>query len=145
MNKLIEHKSWWKKNWKWFTPIIGLCLITAGLISTSEIGGTISNTFKAYADPALIENALILAQENVEVKELLVTLKPIDKLAIMEGRVIYSDNNKSIDISFRVKGSIEKGRMRIFADRNGDSWEYKEIVIGIKKLKKTITIVERKK
>ncbi|WP_394336462.1 cytochrome c oxidase assembly factor Coa1 family protein [Aureibaculum luteum] len=56
----------------------------------------------------------------------------------------YSNDYDSIDISFRVKGSKGKGRMRIFADKYKNSWDYKEVVIGIKKLKKTIIIIERK-
>ena len=144
MNEVVEHKSWWKRNWKWLTPILGLFFIVIGLISTSEIGANVSDIVKAYADPDLIDRALLKAQENVEVKQLLGTLNPIDKMAIFEGTTKYSNNDTSIDISVRVKGSKGRGRMRIFADRNVDKWEYKEIVIGIKKLKKTITIIERK-
>ena len=144
MNEIVEHKNWWKRNWKWLTPLLGIFLMVIGLISSSEVGENVSDVVKAYADPDLIDRALLKAQENEEVMELLGTLKPIDKMAIFEGAVKYSKDDTSIDISIRVKGSKGRGRMRIFADRNGDKWEYKEIVIGIKKLKKTITIVERK-
>ncbi len=148
MKEIIEHESWWKRNWKWFTPVFGVFLIVIGLISTSEFGANVSDVasdvVKAYADPDLIDRALLKAQENDEVVQLLGTLKPIDKMAIFEGAVKYSNNDTSIDISVRVKGSKGIGRMRIFADRNVDKWEYKEIVIGIKKLNKTIIIIERK-
>ncbi len=148
MNEIVKHKSWWKQNWKWLTPVLGVFLIVIGMISTSEFGANVSDVVsdvvKAYADPDLIDTALLKAQENDEVIQLLGTLKPIDKMAIFEGAVKYSNDDKSIDISVRVKGSKGIGRMRIFADRNLDKWEYKEIVIGIKKLKKTITILERK-
>ncbi len=144
MNEVVEHKSLWKRNWKWLTPVLGVFLIVIGLISTSEIGANVSDIVKAYADPDLIDKALLKAQENNEVKQLLGTLNPIDKMAIFEGTTKYSNNDNSIDISVRVKGSKGRGRMRIFADRNVDKWEYKEIVVGIKKFKKTITIIERK-
>lgn len=144
MNEIVEQKNWWKRNWKWLAFLIGLFSAIIYMITTSEIGEVASETFKAYTDPDLTEKALILAQENDEVKELLGVLNPIDKFAIFEGRVKYLKDNSAVDISVRVKGSNGRGRMRIFADRNGDKWEYKEIVIGIKKLKKTITIVERK-
>ena len=144
MNELIEHKSWWKRNWKWFTPMVGLFLMGIGLIISSEVGETISNTVRAYSDSDLVDNALRKAQENKEVIALLGTLEPLDKLAILEGVVKYSNDDTSIDISFRVRGSKGKGRMRIFADKIGDNWDYKEVVMGIKKLKKTIIIIERK-
>ena len=145
MNEIVRQKSWWKRNWKWLTISVGLFSIIIYMISISEVGEVISESFKAYADPDLTENAIILAQANDEVKELLGTLKPIDKFAILEGRVEYLKDNSSVDISVRVNGDKGRGRMRIYADRNGDKWEYKEIVIGIKKLKKTISIIEREK
>ena len=145
MNELVRHKSWWKRNWKWLTILAGLFSIIFYMISTSEVGEVISESFKAYSDPDLTENATILAQSNNEVKELLGTLKPIDKFAILEGRVEYFKDNSSVDISVRVKGDKGRGRMRIYANRIRDEWEYKEIYIGIKKPKKTIMILEREK
>ena len=141
MNELIENKSWWNKNWKWIIPVIGILLISIFTISTTEIGENTFDIVKAYADPDLVETALIKAQENDEVKELLGTLEQVDKMAKLEGSVKYSNNDTSVDISVRVKGSKGKGRMRILAERNGETWEYKKIVIGIKKLKRTIEII----
>lgn len=143
-NEIVQHKTWWKRNWKWFIPLLVVFLVIMGLISSSEIGDNISDTVKAYADPDLIDKALQKAQKNEEVIALLGPIEPIDKLAILEGVVKYSNEDNSIDISFRIKGSKGRGRMRIFADRNGNNWEYKEVVIGIKKLQKTIIIIERK-
>jgi len=143
MSSLLENKSWWNKNWKWIVPFLGIVIISVFTISTTDIGENTFDIVKAYADPDLVDGALLLAQENNEVKQLLGELKPIDKMALLEGRVKYSNNDTSIDISVRVKGSNGKGRMRIFADRIVDKWEYREIIIGIKKSNKTIIIVER--
>ena len=142
MNELIENKSWWNNNWKWLTPILGLLLFTFFIISTTDIGENSFDIVKAYADSDLIEIAIDKANENNEVKELLGTLEPIDKMAKLEGSVKYSNNDKSVDISVRVRGSKEKGRMRIIAERNGETWDYKKIDIGIKKLKLTISIIK---
>lgn len=143
MSSLLENKNWWNKNWKWIVPFLGIIIISTFTISTTDIGENTFDIVKAYADPDLVDGALFLAQENDEIKQLLGELKPIDKMAIVEGNVKYSNNDTSIDISVRVKGSKGKGRMRIFADRIRDKWEYKEIIIGIKKRNKTIIIVER--
>ena len=144
MSSLLENRSWWNKNWKWIVPFFGIILISVFTITTTDIGENTFDIVKAYADPALVDGALLLAQENNEVKQLLGELKPIDKMAILEGRVKYSNNDTSIDISVRVKGSKGKGRMRVFADRIIDKWEYREMIIGIKKRNKTIIIIERK-
>ncbi len=142
MNNLVENKSWWHKNWKWIIPIIGIFLISIFTISTTDIGEIPFDIVKAYADPDLVETALNKAQENDEVKELLGILEEVDKIAKLEGSVKYSNNDTFVDISVRVKGSKGKGRMRILAERNGEIWEYKKIVIGIKKLKRTIEIID---
>jgi hypothetical protein len=141
MNNLVENKNWWNKNWKWIIPVLGIFLISVFTISTTDIGENTFDIVKAYADPDLVETALNKAQENDEVKELLGTLEQVDKMAKLEGSVKYLNNDTSVDISVRVKGSKGKGRMRILAERNRDTWEYKKIVIGIKKLKKTIEII----
>jgi len=141
MNDLVENKSWWNKKWKWVIPLLGIFLISIFTISKTDIGENTFDIVKAYADPDLIETALFKAQENGEVKELLGTLEQIDKMAKLEGSVKYSNNDTSVDISVRVKGSKGKGRMRVLAVRNGETWEYKKIVIGIKKLRKTIEII----
>ncbi len=141
MSDLVENKSWWNKNWKWIIPVFGIFLISIFAISTTDIGKNTIDIVKAYADPDLVETALNKACENEEVKNLLGTLNEIDKIAKLEGSVKYSNNDTSVDISVRVKGSKGNGRMRIIAERNGETWEYKKIVIGIKKLKKTIEII----
>ncbi len=141
MSDLVENKSWWNKNWKWIIPVFGIFLISIFAISTTDIGKNTIDIVKAYADPDLVETALNKARENEEVKNLLGTLDEIDKMAKLEGSVKYSNNDTSVDISVRVKGSKGNGRMRIIAERNGETWEYKKIAIGIKKLKKTIEII----
>ena len=141
MNNLVENKSWWNKNWKWIIPVFGIFLFSIFTISTTGIGENTFDVIKAYADPDLVETALNKAQENEEVKELLGTLEQVDKMAKLEGSVKYSNNDTSVDISVRVKGSKGNGRMRILAERSGGTWEYKKIVIGIKKLKRTIVII----
>ncbi len=141
MNNLVENKSWWNNNWKWIIPVFGIFLFSIFTISTTDIGENTFDVIKAYADPDLVETALSKAQENDEVKELLGTLEQVDKMAKLEGSVKYSNNDTSVDISVRVKGSKGKGRMRILAERNGETWKYKKIVIGIKKLKRTIEII----
>jgi hypothetical protein len=40
-NELIEQKSWWKKNWKWFMPVSGFLLILLSVFISSGIGGLV--------------------------------------------------------------------------------------------------------
>jgi Cytochrome oxidase complex assembly protein 1 len=142
-NELIVKKSWWNRNWKWFLPtIILVFLIGFGLILTSAIDGNMTDIAQAYSENSLYENAIEKAKTNKRVIEVIGEIEPIDKLAIFEGNVIYSNNNKSVVLSVRVKGNKGKGKMDISADKNGTLWEYKKINIRIKDPKEEIQILE---
>lgn len=145
MNELHEHKNWWHRNWKWFIPMLAILVMFTTLISSSEVGTRVADIVKAYVDPNLMSNALSKAQENEKVKELFGTLEPIDGMDIMQGIVKYSNNDSTIDIYVHINGSKGNGRMRVFADRNKNKWEYNTIAIASEKLKKPIVVVENVK
>lgn len=131
-NELIEQKSWWKRNWKWSLTGSGIVLLFIGVFFSSGMGGISRDLVQAYADGGLYENVLERANADARVFELLGTLQPIDKLAILEGQVEYSNNNSTVNSSIRVVGSKGKATLDIFAERLNDDWIYKSIKIRIK-------------
>lgn len=140
-NELIEHKNWWQRNWKWFVPLTTLVLVCIGVLGSSRIGEDTAHMAKAYTDVLLYENAFKLAKENKEVKELLGQLKPMDKMAILEGSVKYSNEGNSVVTKVRVKGSEGKGMLDIFANKKGADWQYEKINIRVREPKQTIITV----
>ena len=142
-NQLIVEKSWWRKNWKWSLPtLVLLFIIVIGLILNLSIDGNVADFAQAYSDNSLYEKAIEKAKTNDRVLEVIGEIEPIDKLAILEGNVIYSNNNNSVELSVRVKGSKGKGKMDISANKNGEEWEYKKISIRIKEPKEEINILK---
>lgn len=142
-NELIVDKSWWKRNWKWFLPTsIVLILLLFWVILTSTIDGSVTDIAQAYSDNSLHEKAIEKAKTNKRVLEVIGKIEPIDKLAILEGNAIYSNNNNSVELSIRVKGSKGKGKMDISADKIGNEWQYKKINIRIKNPKDEIQILK---
>lgn len=142
-NDLKVEKSWWKRNWKWFLPtFLLLFFLLCGLLLNSSIDGSVTDIAKAYSDNSLYEKAIEKAKTNQRVIEAIGEIEPIDKLAILEGNAIYSNNNNSVELSVRVKGNKGKGKMDISADKNGKEWEYKKISIRIKEPKETIQILK---
>ena len=138
-NQLIVEKSWWRKNWKWSLPtFLLLFIIVFGL----SIDGNIADFAQAYSDNSLYEKAIEKAKTNDRVLEVIGEIEPIDKLAILEGNAIYSNNNNSVELSVRVKGSKGKGKMDISADKKGEEWTYKKINIRIKEPKEEINILK---
>lgn len=142
-NELIVEKSWWKRNWKWFLPtFILVFLLLFGVILSSGVEGNVTDIAQAYSDNSLYEKAIEKAKTNERVIELIGEIEPIDKLAILEGNTIYSNNNNSVELSIRVRGNKGNGKMDISADKNGKEWDYKKISIRIKDPKEEIQILK---
>ena len=142
-NELIIEQYWWKRNWKWFLiTFIIMFLLVFGLLLSSGVDGNIADIGKAYSDNSLYEKAIEKAKTNNRVLEVIGKIEPIDKLAILEGNAIYSNNNNSVELSVRIKGSKGKGKMDISADKNGTEWKYKKISIRIKEPKEEIQILK---
>jgi hypothetical protein len=142
-NELIIEKSWMKRNKKWFLPtFILLFLLLIGLILSSNIQGNVSDIVEAYSDNSLYEKAIEKANTNNRVTQVIGKIEPIDKLAILEGNVIYSNNNNTVVLTVRVKGNKGKGKMDIIADKKEKEWIFKKINIRIKVPKEEIQIVK---
>lgn len=140
-NELITEKSWWNKNCKWFLPTV-LFLLLSGFLLSSNIDGNITDIAQVYSDNSLYEKAIDKAKNNKRVMEVIGEIEPIDKLAILEGNAIYSNNNNSVTLSIRIKGDKGKGKMDISAERNGAAWNYKKINIRIKEPREEIQIIK---
>jgi hypothetical protein len=141
-NELIVKQTWWKKNWKWFLPTsIIMSLFIFYLSLSLIIDGNVTDIAQAYTDNNLYEKAIEKSKTNKRVLEVIGEIEPIDKLAILEGNTIYSNNNNSVELSVRVKGNKGKGKMDISAEKNGNDWEYKKINIRIKEPKEVIQIL----
>ncbi|MGS2760630.1 cytochrome c oxidase assembly factor Coa1 family protein [Sinomicrobium sp. M5D2P9] len=131
-NQLIEHKSWWKRNWKWLAPACGMALIAIYIFFSSGASGVTSDIVQAYNDTDLYENALKKAASDPRVKDLLGEMEPIDKMAIIEGQVQYGNNNNTVHSTIRINGSKGKARMDISANKVNNEWSYSKITIRIK-------------
>jgi|AntRauTorckE5430_2_1112549.scaffolds.fasta_scaffold00039_17 hypothetical protein len=143
-NELIEQKSWWKKNWTWFIPVSGFLLLICSVFISSEIIGIGTNFAQAYSDTELYQDAIKKVKSDQKVKELLGEIEPIDKFAILEGEVNYTNGNQTINSTLRIQGTKGKAKMDISADRIDGQWVFKRINVRIKNSdnsKQTIEII----
>nr|WP_315173385.1 cytochrome c oxidase assembly factor Coa1 family protein [uncultured Flavobacterium sp.] len=142
-NELIVEKSWWNRNWKWSLPTFTLLILFAlGILFTTTIDGNLTDIAQAYSEHSLYEKAIEKAQTNTRVLEVIGTIEPMDQLAVLEGNAIYSNHNKAVAVSVRIKGTKGKGKMDIAAVKNGKEWEYQKISIRIKDPKEEIQILK---
>ncbi|MFB9053927.1 cytochrome c oxidase assembly factor Coa1 family protein [Formosa undariae] len=144
-NDLIEQKSWWQLNWKWFVPVVGMLLFFIFLLFSSGLGGNLGDYSKAYADPKLYDVALEKVKLNEHVKAVLGAVEPINNMTILNGSVHYSDDNKSVNSTIKITFESGKAMLDISADRSNDTWNYKKINVRIKnppEKKETIEIIK---
>lgn len=135
----ISKRNLLLRHWKWFIPLL---IIVFTIFFISPIGNTVSDIAKVYSDSSIYEVALDKANKNEQVIDALGILEPISKFAIVEGQVVYSNNNDSVNITVRIKGSKNKGKFDIDAFKFNGSWEYQTLKIRIKDPKETIVILE---
>ncbi|QLE02377.1 hypothetical protein HX109_12725 [Galbibacter sp. BG1] len=131
-NELIEHKSWWKRNWKWFVPVCGIFVIAITVFFSSGMSGMATDFAQAYADTELYTNAIEKVNSDQKVTELLGEIEPIDKMAILEGQTDYSNDYRTVNSTVRIIGTKGKARMDITADRINNEWNYSKINVRIK-------------
>ena len=131
-NDLEKRDGWWKRNWKWIIPIFGIIAISITVFLSSEMDVIAADLAKAYADPELYNNALDKVRTDPRVNALLGEIQPIDKMAILEGQVEYSNNDTTVFSSVRILGTKGKANMDISADRINNTWNYNQIKIRIK-------------
>ncbi len=130
-NELIIQKTWINRNWKWFFSSIIVLILAISLFFTLT-AGHLGDFSKAYLEPQLFEGAVELAQQNKEVTELLGEIKPISKMAILEGEVQYTNQSNHVTLSVKVDGTKMKAMLDVVANRKNDGWEYEKINIRVK-------------
>ena len=141
-NELIPEKSWWKRNWNWVVVCLVLLIVASTILFNTKIIGVGADITKAYLETSLYTDALQKAQADNRVTEILGTLQPIDKLAILEGAVTYTDSNQRVSSTIRVKGTKGKAKMDIKAQRVQNIWKYNQINIRIKNPSQQIQTIE---
>ncbi|MGB3607191.1 MAG: cytochrome c oxidase assembly factor Coa1 family protein [Psychroserpens sp.] len=135
-------KPWWR-HWKWLIPLTVLSLAVFTFFA-SGMGGAASQISRAYTEETLYTEAIARVNANLEVIHNIGTIQPIDKLAILEGSVIYTNDNTHIETSVRITGDIGKGKMDIVATKKEHVWHYDSIKLRVTKpqsQKRTIQIV----
>ena len=140
-NELIEKKIWLKRNWKWSVPATILLAFIFGLFLTSNSSEGITDIVQAYNDNSLYEMAIEKANSDKRIIQTIGIIQPIDKLAILEGNTVYSNNNNSVLLSVRIKGTKGNGKLDISADKIRRVWKYKKIIVRNKSPKEEIIVV----
>ena len=127
-----HQKNWWKLHWKWVLPVAGLIALLISTYFTSGLSKIGTDFAQAYTDTELYDEALKKVNSHPKVTNLLGKLEPLDKLAILEGEVHYTNNNQDVTSSVRISGDKGKAMMDIKAYKSKDVWIYTKIKVRLK-------------
>ena len=140
-NQNHSNNSWLKRNWMWLITVALVVMLT--IFITSPVGNAVTDIAKISAESKVYEDAWQLASENKDIIETLGTLESINSIDIIEGHVQYADDNEAVNMSVRVIGNKNRGKLDISATRDGLDWEYNLIKVRLKNTKETIIVLEK--
>ncbi|WP_424493292.1 cytochrome c oxidase assembly factor Coa1 family protein [Salinimicrobium sp. GXAS 041] len=132
MNQINSQRTWWEQNMKWFVPLAGVLILITGFFIHWTFGNVFNNFAQAYAEDELVEKAVAQVRENERVQQVLGEIAPVDKMAIFNGAVKYSNDNNSVDLTIKIKGAKTNAMLDISAERAGESWNYELIQVRVK-------------
>ncbi len=141
MTNEIIPENWWQRNWKWLLPTFILFGIVALVFAFAD--GNVTDLAQAYSDQDVVQNAIQKANENPRVNEVLGKLEVADKLAILEGNAVYSDNGQTVNMTVRISGTKGKGKIDILAKKSSDEWHYQTIQIRLKNSDEKIQVLNQ--
>jgi len=141
-NDVIDNDSWTKRNWKWLLPATIAILFLTFYTIIPVLNNEAPQFIKAYSDTKVFEKVLAIANANSDVKTTIGTIEAIDKLTILEGNIVYSNNDTSIASTIRIKGNLNQGKMDFTANKKGNEWIFQKITIRCKNPKKEIHVLE---
>lgn len=113
--------------------------------SSSVMGKVTTHLVQAYADKGLYKDAIEKANLDQEVISAVGKIKPIDKMTILNGEVIFSDDNNTVHSTIKVIGEKGAGKLDITAKRENENWQYEKINLRFKdplENRKIIEIIE---
>lgn len=132
-NDLVVEQNWIQKNWKWLVAASLLVIVCIYLFFSFGINSATKDLTRAYNETELFESVVKKANTNTSIKNVLGTLQPIDKAAILEGSVIFNDENNSVKSSVRVIGTKGSGKMDFQALKAENKWLFNAIKVRVKK------------
>jgi hypothetical protein len=141
-NDGIDSGSWTKRNRKWLLPTtIAILFFTLNTI-IPVLNNEAPQFIKAYSDTKVFEKAIEIANTNSKSKSTFGTIEAIDKLTILEGNTVYSNNYTSIASTIRIKGNHNQGKMDFTAHKKGNEWVFQKITVRCKNPKTVISVIE---
>lgn len=136
-NELIEKRSWWNRNWKWFVPSGCLTLL---LLFGLFIGGIFYEVTSIIKDSDAYKESMTAVQNNKFVVEKLGS--PIETDGMVSGNVTSNNDVRTCDVQVPIKGPKGKGTLFVVGEKRG-TWKYSEMSVYIENTNEKIDLLQK--
>ena len=137
MEETIEHKSWWKRNWKWAVPTGGCLLIIILLIVF--VGSVVWGVTSVLSDSQAHQDAMERVEKNARAIELLG--EPIEPNGMTGGNFSTSNGFKTAEITIPIKGPKGEATIRVKGEGMDETWTYEVMDVYIKETQEKIDLL----
>lgn len=138
-NELIEHPSWWKRNWKWAVPVGG-CLTIIIVFIVVAVGG-IYTLAQGVKEGSGHDAALKRAQENTQVIEALGT--PIESDGFGSYNISFDNSIRTAHATIPIQGPEGEATIHVTTRGKGDDLIYEVLEVTITESGEIIDLQER--
>ncbi|MBS7256016.1 cytochrome c oxidase assembly factor Coa1 family protein [Flavobacterium branchiicola] len=136
-NELIQRKSWWDRNWKWFVPTGCLSLLVL-------FGLFIAGIF--FGVTSMMENSDVFKESMIAVKHNTILIEklgnPIETDGVVSGSISTSNNSGDCNLEIPLKGPKGKATLFVVAEKRG-KWKYNEMKVYIEKTQEEIDLLQK--
>jgi hypothetical protein len=126
--------SWWDRNWKWFSALLGV-------VSVAVMVGFIALIFGTIRSSDVYQAAMAQANADATVVENLGT--PIHDGFFTNAQITVRGDSGTANLAIPLRGP--KGTARLFgrATKSQGEWHFEELVVRIDRTKETFDLVKQ--
>ncbi|MCV2487206.1 cytochrome c oxidase assembly factor 1 family protein [Flavobacterium sp. SH_e] len=136
-SELIQRKSWWNRNWKWFVPTGCLSLLVLFALFIVGIFFEVTSIIK---DSDAYKESITAVQNNKIVVEKLGS--PIETDGMVSGNITSNNNVRTCDVQVPIKGPKGKATLFVVGEKRG-KWKYSEMSVYIEKTNEKIDLLKK--
>ncbi len=136
-NELIQRKSWWNRNWKWFVPTGCLSLLVLFALFIAGIFFEVTSIIK---DSDAYKESITAVQNNEIVVEKLGS--PIETDGMVSGNITSTNDVRTCDVQIPIKGPKGKATLFVVGEKRG-KWKYSEMSVYIEKTNEKIDLLKK--
>ena len=129
--------SWWSRNWKWFVPVLGVVVVSFGVMF---IGGIFLAVTTSMKSTDAYREAVERATQNEAVQAALGT--PITPGFLVSGSFNVSGSSGRANLAIPISGPQGKATIHAVATRSAGEWNFDTLVVKIRATGERIDLLE---